>query len=69
MRRQLLDPIGNESVEVVHRLGAIRAQLDRAAEVAVHAESGPPPTRGLADEVERLAAILDLPLQLSVETA
>jgi len=36
MRRQLLNPIGNESVEgVVHRLGAIRAQLDSAAELAV----------------------------------
>jgi len=33
------------------------------------AEGGPPPKKGLADEVERLATILDLPLQLSVETA
>jgi hypothetical protein len=33
------------------------------------AEGGPPPTKGLADEVERLATILDLPLQLSVQTA
>jgi hypothetical protein len=33
------------------------------------AEGGPPRRTGLADEVERLASILDLPLQLSVETA
>ena len=33
------------------------------------AEGGPPPKKGLADEVERLAKILDLPLQLSVQTA
>jgi hypothetical protein len=32
------------------------------------AEGGPPPKKGLADEVERLATILGLPLQLSVET-
>jgi hypothetical protein len=36
MRRQLLEPIGSESVEgVVRRLGAVRAQLDTAAELAV----------------------------------
>jgi hypothetical protein len=33
------------------------------------AEGGSPPKKGLADEVERLATILDLPLQLSVQTA
>jgi hypothetical protein len=33
------------------------------------AEGGPPPKKGLADEVERLGTILDLPLQLSVRTA
>jgi Winged helix DNA-binding domain len=38
MRRQFLDPVGTESVEgVVHRLGAIPAQLDAAAELAVRA--------------------------------
>ena len=36
MRRQLLDPVGRESVQgVVRRLGAIKAQLDSAAELAV----------------------------------
>ena len=36
MRRQLLDPVGTESVEgVVRRLGAVQAQLDSAAELAV----------------------------------
>ena len=36
MRRQLLDPVGTESVEgVVRRLGAVPAQLDSAAELAV----------------------------------
>ena len=33
------------------------------------AEGGPPARQGLADEVERLATILGLPLQLSVQTA
>jgi hypothetical protein len=32
-------------------------------------EGGPPPKRRLAEEVERLAIVLDLPLQLSVQTA
>jgi hypothetical protein len=32
------------------------------------AQGGPPPKKGLANEVERLATILDLPLQLSVQT-
>jgi hypothetical protein len=40
---------------------------DRVA-VDWFAEVGPPPKRGLADEVERLARILDVPLQLSVQT-
>jgi Winged helix DNA-binding domain len=36
MRRQLLDPVGTESVEgVVRRLAAIQAQSDAAAELAV----------------------------------
>jgi Winged helix DNA-binding domain len=36
MRQQLLDPVGTESVEgVVGRLGAVQAQLDSAAELAV----------------------------------
>ena len=38
MRQQLLDPVGTESVAgVVRRLGAIRAQLDASAELAVRA--------------------------------
>src|SRR5687768_252256 len=38
MRRQLLDPVGTESVAgVVRRLGAVPAQVDAAAELAVHA--------------------------------
>jgi hypothetical protein len=54
MRQQLLDPVGTESVEgVVHRLGAIRAQLDSAAELSVRtrrkqSESGEV-ARALAD--------------------
>ena len=41
MRQQLLDPIGTESVEgVVRRLGAIRAQLDSAAELTVRTRRG-----------------------------
>jgi hypothetical protein len=36
MRRQLLDPVGTDTVEdVVRRLGAVRAQPDSAAELAV----------------------------------
>ena len=36
MRRQLLEPIGSESVEgVVRRLGAVQAQFDTATELAV----------------------------------
>jgi len=36
MRRQLLDPVGTESVaDVVRRLGAVPAQLDDAAELAI----------------------------------
>ena len=35
-RRHLLDPVGTEAVEdVVRRLGAVQAQLDSAAELAV----------------------------------
>lgn len=38
MRQQLLDPVGSESVAgVVRRLGAVPAQLDAAAELAVRA--------------------------------
>ena len=40
---------------------------DRVA-VAWFAEGGPPPREWLADEVARLATIVDLPLQLSVKT-
>ena len=36
MRRQLLDPVGDDSVaDVVRRLGAVQAQADSAAELAV----------------------------------
>jgi hypothetical protein len=36
MRRQLLDPVGTESVaDVVRRLGAVPAQIDAAAELAI----------------------------------
>jgi hypothetical protein len=36
MRRQLLDPVGTESVEgVVGRLAAVQAQADAAAELAI----------------------------------
>ena len=36
MRRQLLEPVGSESVEgVVRRLGAVQAQFDPATELAV----------------------------------
>src|SRR6187399_448926 len=36
MRRQLLDPVGTDTVEdIVRRLGAVRAQPDPAAELAV----------------------------------
>lgn len=36
MRRQLLDPVGGSSVtDVVHHLGALRAEPDSAAELAV----------------------------------
>jgi hypothetical protein len=36
LRRQLLDPVSSESIEgVVRRLGAVPAQLDAAAELAV----------------------------------
>jgi hypothetical protein len=38
MRRHLLDPVGTESVAgVVHRLGAIPAQVEAAAELAIRA--------------------------------
>jgi hypothetical protein len=33
------------------------------------AERRPPPRMRLADEVERLATIVDLPIQVSVQTA
>ena len=40
MRRQLLDPVGTDPVEdVVRRLGAVRAQPDTAAELAVRTRS------------------------------
>ena len=32
-------------------------------------EAGPAPRKGLADEIERLATIVELPLQLSLQTA
>ena len=53
LRRQLLDPVGTESVVgVVHRLGAIPAQLDAAAELAVRARR----ERSRSGEVSRALA-------------
>jgi hypothetical protein len=53
MRRQLLDPVGTESVVgVVRRLGAIPAQLDSAAELAVRARR----ERSRSGEVSRALA-------------
>jgi len=53
MRRQLLDPVGTESVVgLVHRLGAISAQLDAAAELAVRARR----ERSRSGEVSRALA-------------
>ena len=53
MRQQLLDPIGTESVAgVVRRLGAIPAQPDIAAELAVRARR----ERSRSDEVARALA-------------
>ena len=53
MRQQLLDPIGTESVAgVVRRLGAIPAQPDVAAELAVRARR----ERSRSDEVARALA-------------
>ena len=53
MRRQYLDPVGTESVEgVVRRLGAVQAQLDSAAELAVRTRR----ERSEAGEVARALA-------------
>ena len=53
MRRQLLDPVGTESVAgVVRRLGAVPAQLDAAAELAVRARR----QRSRSGEVARALA-------------
>jgi hypothetical protein len=53
MRRQLLDPVGTESVAgVVRRLGAVAAQHDAAAELAVRARR----QRSRAGEVARALA-------------
>ena len=53
MRQQLLDPVGTESVAgVVRRLGAIPAQLDAAAELAVRARR----ERSRSGEVARALA-------------
>ena len=53
MRRQFLDPVGTESVEgVVRRLGAVPAQPDAAAELAVRARR----ERSRAGEVARALA-------------
>ena len=53
MRQQLLDPVGTESVAgVVRRLGAIQAQLDAAAELAVRARR----ERSRSGEVARALA-------------
>src|ERR671911_752147 len=53
MRRQLLDPVGTESVAgVVRRLGAVPAQPDAAAELAVRSRR----QRSRAGEVARALA-------------
>jgi winged helix DNA-binding protein len=53
MRQQLLDPVGTESVAgVVRRLGAVPAQLDAAAELAVRARR----ERSRSGEVARALA-------------
>jgi hypothetical protein len=53
MRRQLLDPVGTESVAgVVRRLGAVPAQSDAAAELAVRARR----ERSRSGEVARALA-------------
>src|SRR5262245_9033683 len=53
MRQQLLDPVGTESVAgVVRRLGAIPAQLDAAAELAVRTRRA----RSRSGEVARALA-------------
>ncbi len=53
MRQQLLDPVGNESVAgVVRRLGAVPAQRDAAAELAVRARR----ERSRSGEVARALA-------------
>src|SRR5688572_18491610 len=53
MRRQLLDPVGTESVAgVVRRLGAVPAQSDAAAELAVRVRR----TRSRSGEVARALA-------------
>jgi len=53
MRRQLLDPVSSESVAgVVRRLGAVPAQLDAAAELAVRARR----ERSRSGEVARALA-------------
>ncbi|MGH3479516.1 MAG: DNA glycosylase AlkZ-like family protein, partial [Nocardioidaceae bacterium] len=53
MRQQLLDPVGTESVAgVVRRLGAVPAQLDSAAELAVRARR----RRSRSGEVARALA-------------
>ena len=53
MRQQLLDPLGTESVEgVVRRLGAVQAQLNSAAELAIRTRR----ERSKAGEVARALA-------------
>ena len=53
LRQQLLDPLGTESVEgVVRRLGAVQAQLDSAAELAIRTRR----RRSEAGEVARALA-------------
>ena len=53
MGRQLLDPVGTESVEgVVRRLGAVQAQLDSAAELSIRARR----ERSRSGEVARALA-------------
>jgi hypothetical protein len=53
LRQQLLDPVSSESVEgVVGRLGAVQAQLDSAAELAIRTRR----TRSRSGEVDRALA-------------
>lgn len=68
VRRALVSRQANIVIDGGVVSGTWALTQDRVA-VDWFAAGGPPPRNGLADEVERLAAILDRPLQLSVQTA